>query len=170
MVKEDDTDTGIRTEDQLPVPGGTTPPPPPIPVGPPVPHVPPNVTPAVWPIPDPLPCPGFTYANGDSQLLRVTDTTTLAAGYVGVPDTGDPTAYIAANSSDPAGCIQAWANAVWLQFLTLGIGYSNARIEWQFVPVSGVSNYFGTVVFPAQGGVYDLASLLPWRLVVAYCP
>lgn len=170
ITVEDNTDKGIRTEDQLPVPGPTPTPQPPIPVGPPQPHVPPNVTKPTWPPPDPYPCPGQGY---DLSPLQITDDTVSppVAGYVGVPNVADPNQWMLDNTPDGQGAdaIQRWANAVWLQFLSEGTPYSNARVVWYNLPTSG-DGFMASAAFTSPQGILNTVTDLDWKLVVETCP
>lgn len=188
--------TGLRTEDQTPCPPGTSPfppvpppptppippptpppwpgpfpPPPPVPptpVGPPSPVVPPNVPPPVWPVPDPYPCVG----RDIYWQLPVADTGTDPATVrnVGIPDTGDdPLLYFAAQGVDGAAIIQAWANAVWLQFITTGTPYTQARLIWVVAP-DGDRDWLAQSVFPDGTVDFGSALNLDQKIAVEFCP
>jgi hypothetical protein len=156
-IVEEPGSPGIRTEDQLPVPPGSPPPNPP----PPAPNVPP-----VWPVPAPFPCVGDGFDLSPLQVVDFLQSPPLA-GYVGVPNVADPTDYV--NTNGAPGCLQAWTDAVWANFLASGTPYSQARVVWYLLPTSG-KGFFATAVFPNQSGGYIGAINLDYKLVVEWCP
>ena len=143
-----------------PVPPGA-----PNPPTPPPPPPPPN-TPPEWPVPTPYDCAGQAYDLSPLQVTDAMQSPPLAA-YVGVPNVADPNAYVAAFGS--AGCIEAWSNAVWADFVARGVPYAQARLVWYLLPTSG-KGFFGTQVFPAQSGGYSQVVDLDFKIVVEYCP
>lgn len=160
-IREEGDQPILRTEDQPQIgPSGPTPPPPPVPPTPP-----PN-TPPVFPVPAPFACAGQQY---DLSPLQVTDALVSPpyAAYVGIPPVADPSAYVAANGA--AGCLQAWSDAVWADFVSRGIPYSQARLVWYLLPTSGLG-FFGTQVFPNQLGGYAKVLDLDWKIVTEWCP
>lgn len=141
------------------------PPGPPNPPEPPTPPPPPN-TPPVWPVPDPYPCDGR--ATTATSPMLVADPITLESRYVGIaPGMLDPVTYV--NTYGAPGCLVAWSNAVWADFLTQGIAYSQARLIWANVHTTD-KGWMGIQVFPDQLGGYGGVIDLDTKIVVEYCP
>jgi hypothetical protein len=146
----------------FPVPPGPPPTPPDPPEPPPAPSTPPT-----WPVPDPYGCAGENITF--NSPLKVADIH-LVSNVVGVsPIDTDPSTWV--NTYGAPGCLEAWSNAVWADFLTQGIPYSQARLIWYATLTTG-DNWMGVQVFPAQTGDYNRVVLdsPSYKIVVNYCP
>lgn len=98
--------------------------------------------------------------------ITVRDPETLALNYVGIaPGAATPEEYLAAYP----GCLDAWAHAVWDDFVATAIPFSQARLIWKDVHVGGL-NWMAIEVFPDEAGNYHGVIDLDTRLMVEYCP
>lgn len=152
----------IRTEAQPQTgvyPSPSVPPSPPLPP-PPLPMV--NLP--VWPIPDaPYDCATQTYY----PEMSVEDPITHEWLPVGIPAT-DPDAYFA--QWGQPGSFQAYAAAVWSQFVAAQIPYTQARLVWHEIYTTGFG-FSAVEVYPINPGAgnYHHTVLLNLKIVVEYC-
>ncbi len=117
-----------------------------------------------WPTPDPYTCEG----RAEWGPIEVKDQSTGLSAFVGITPGGlDPNAYLAALGAP--GCLEAWCAEVWSQFLASSTPFSQARLIWEFVNLTG-KNYVGWQVFPNQPGGYISMIGLELSIVVEYCP
>lgn len=124
--------------------------------------VPPQPPTPAWPIPEPLACSGEALWTPS----QVTDPLTGTSAYVGInPGSLDPLTYLA---SYP-GCVDAWSASVWSEFLASSTPYSQARLVWSFVNLTG-KNFMGWQVYPSQSGGYIGVIDLNYIIAVEYCP
>lgn len=116
-----------------------------------------------WPIPTPLTCEGRALWSA----IEVTDPLDGTA-FVGInPGELDPNAYLTALGA--TGCLEAWCQEVWDQFVVDVPSHSNARLVWAEGTLTG-SNWQGFEVFPAQAGGYHGVINLNTFITVEYCP
>lgn len=118
------------------------------------------------------PVPPLTCGGGAPSLrgptLAVEDPQTGVTNVVGIaPGALTPEAYLMTYGAP--GCLEAWANAVWQQFIASGISYTQARLIWVEEHDTG-DNWQATQVFPAQEGGYNGVQDLDTKIVVEYCP
>lgn len=160
----------IRTEDQPPggstIPGGGVPTPgggggnpPPGPA--PMPALP------SWPIPIQPLCVGEPTPFGPclvQDTVTPYDTQPVAIN----PGAMDPVTYLA--TFGPPGCLQAWAQETWNQFLAYAAAnnviWTQARLVWATTALSG---WQAQQVFPSMIGPFNLVALLNTTIVVEYC-
>lgn len=128
------------------------------------PVVPPYDLPA-WPVPTPFDCPGAPLYSVPIEIQDPTSSTVTTPGIN--YGTSDPITYI--NSWGLPGCLEAWAAAVWQDFITGGTPYSQARLVWQDVHTSGF-DFMAIQVYPNEVGPYAHVSDLDTKIVVEYCP
>lgn len=113
---------------------------------------------------DPVP---FTCEGANTYgPMQIRDPATLALNYVGInPGAQTPEDYLA---SWP-GCLDAWALAVWADFVATGIPFTLARLIWKDVHTGGLS-WMAMEVYPALAGNYHGVIDLDTKLMVEYCP
>lgn len=83
------------------------------------------------------------------------------------PGMADPNAYMAFFGQP--GATQAWADAVWANFIASGIPFSAARFIWASVNVTGFG-FMGIQVFPGEPGGYQPVNSLNTSICIEYCP
>jgi len=127
------------------------------------PVVPPYELPA-WPVPTPYVCGG----RGIYGPMYITDPVTSDVTTPGInPGASDPLTYIA--TWGPPGCLEAWAAAVWADFIAHGPAFSSARLIWADSHTAGY-DFMALQVFPSLTGPYAHVIDLDTKIQVEYCP
>ena len=126
--------------------------------------VPPQPSTPEWPVPTPYVCAG----DATWQPGEVTDPISGLSAFVGIaPGVQNPNDYLSALGQP--GCLEAWSAAVWSEFLASGTPYSQARLIWASVILTG-KNWMGFEVYPSQSGGYHGVIDLDTAIQVEFCP
>ncbi len=115
-----------------------------------------------WPIPPEYPC----LDRNTFGPLVVQDPITMESLPVGcAPGSLDPVTYLA----QFPGCLEAWANDIWSQFVAAKIPFTQARIVFAEIHTTGFG-FMAIQVYPEQAGGYGHVIDLDTKLIIEYCP